>query len=596
MRRRAPVRLVLAGTAVAVTVLAAGLAIIPSAQAAADGCQVQYQVTNDWGSGATATVVIANTGATAIDGWTLAWSFPGGQTVSDMWNATKTQSGAAATATNVAYNATIPAGGGSVSFGFNVTYTGSNPAPTAFTLNGMACAQPGTAPSGSTSPSNGTSPSAGASPSAGQSPSGPGTPSGNLALRRPVTASSTEGASLAAANAVDGDRATRWSSLYADPQWLQVDLGAVYPVRQVILRWEAAYARSYRIETSNDGSVWTAVSSTTSGDGGDDTLAVDGSGRYLRMSGTARGTAWGYSLYELEVYAVPIQTPPGPDCGQAPADPAANSKARSLICYLRTHTYVSGQTDVADADKVQQLTGRYPAIVAFDFMEYTRGSIQTQQVIDWARQRKGIVAFQWHWYCPRGGNYAAPCDFVPDLSNPSSKLYQDIDLVVGELKKMGDAGVPVLFRPLHESNNNYMWWTKKGQDAYKQLWRLIYQRAQLAGAHNIVWVVNGMASGQGTALSSWYPGDGYADLVTSDYFQSSGDFATCKGIGSAKTTGVAETFSPLNPSTDPAWPYFVVWASRDWAGSGKDVAGLWRTAMANPRTISIDQLPDMAAW
>ncbi|MDG6106304.1 cellulose binding domain-containing protein [Dactylosporangium aurantiacum] len=584
MRRRALARLATAVAAVAVTVLAAGLALTPSARAAADGCQVRYEVTNDWGSGATATVVVTNTGSTVVNGWTLAWSFAAGQTITDIWNATKTQSGADATATNVGYNAAIPAAGGSVSFGFNVTYAGSNPAPAAFALNGVACSGPGPTPSGS------------ASASSSPSPSGPGTPSGNLALRRPVTASSTEGAGLSPANAVDGDRTTRWSSLYADPQWLQVDLGADYPVRQVILRWEAAYARSYQVQTSTDATTWTTVAGTTSGDGGDDVLTVDGRGRYVRISGTARGTAWGYSLFELEVYAVPVPAPPGPDCGQPPADPDAGSKARNLICYLRTHTYVSGQTDLPDADKVRQLTGRYPAIVAFDFMEYTRGSVQTQQVIDWARQRKGIVAFQWHWYCPRGGDYAAPCDFVPDLSNPSSKLYQDIDLVVGELKKMGDAGVPVLFRPLHESNNNYMWWTRKGQDAYKQLWRLIYQRARLAGAHNIVWVFNGMASGQGTALSSWYPGDGYADLVTSDYFQSAGDLTTCKAVGSGKTTGVAETFSPLNPSTDPAWPYFVVWASRDWNGSGKDVAGLWRTAMANPRTISIDQLPDMTAW
>ncbi|WP_271189002.1 cellulose binding domain-containing protein [Dactylosporangium matsuzakiense] len=589
MRCRAPVRGVLAGAAVA-AVLAAALVTIPSAHAATGSCQVQYQVTNDWGAGATVNVVVTNTGPTAVSGWTLAWTFPGSQTITDMWNATKTQSGAAATATNVSYNPVIAANGGSVTFGFNVTYTGSDPAPTGFELNGSACGGPGPIPPSSPGPTSG--PSQPGSPS----PSGPGAPPGNLALRRPVTASSAEGTGLAAANAVDGDRGTRWSSSYTDPQWIQVDLGAVRPVRQVILRWEAAYARSYEVQTSADGTTWTTLAGTAAGDGGDDVLTVDGSGRYVRMSGTTRGTAWGYSLYELEVYAVPVAVPPGPDCGQVPADPSANTKARNLICYLRTHAYVSGQTDVADADKVQQLTGRYPAIVAFDFMEYTRGSIQTQQVIDWARQRKGIVAFQWHWYCPHGGNYSAPCDFTPDLSNPSSKLYQDIDLVVGELKKIGDAGVPVLFRPLHESNNNYMWWTKRGQAAYQQLWRLIYQRAQLAGAHNIVWVFNGMASGQGTALSSWYPGDGYVDLVTSDYFQSGGDFSTCKAIGSAKTVGVAETFSPLNPSTDPAWPYYVVWASRDWPGSGKDVAGLWKTAMADPRTIAVSQLPDMNAW
>ncbi|MEV4491761.1 cellulose binding domain-containing protein [Micromonospora coxensis] len=586
MRHRVRPRAVLAGATAAVTVLAAALVTMPSAQAAAPVCDVGYQITNDWGSGATTTVTVTNLSGAAVNGWTLAWTFPGDQTIGDIWNATKTQSGSAATAGNVSWNAGIPAGG-SVSFGFNLSYRGSNPTPTAFTLNGTACGD--TPPTGT--PTSTPSPTGTPTPGPTGNP-----PAGNLALGRPVTASSTE-SPHSAGLAVDGNGGTRWSSLYADPQSIQVDLGATYPIALVRLRWEAAYGRAYQIQVSTDGVTWTSVHSTTTGDGGTDDIApTSATGRYVRMSGTARGTTWGYSLYEFEVYAVRPPTPPGPDCGQSPADPNANSKVRHLICYLRTHSYVSGQTDLPDADKVQQLTGRYPAMVAFDFMEYTRGTIQTQQVIDWARTRKGIVAFQWHWYCPRGGNYSAPCDFVPDLSNPSSKLYQDIDLVVREIRKMGDAGVPVLFRPLHEANNNYMWWAKKGQDAYQQLWRLIYQRAQLAGAHNIVWVFNGMASGQGTSLASWYPGDGYVDLVTSDYFQSWSDFATTKAVSSAKTTGVAETFSPLNPATDAPWPYFVVWASRDWAGSGRDVAGLWRTAMADPRTISIDQLPDMTAW
>ncbi|RKN42800.1 glycosyl hydrolase [Micromonospora endolithica] len=581
-------RAVLAGTAAAVTALAAALVATTGAQAAAAACQVKYTVVNDWGSGASVDVVITNGGSTAVNGWTLGWTFPGSQTVGDIWNATRTQSGATVAATNVSWNAGIPAAGGTVTFGFNVAYSNGNPAPTTFTLNGAVC--------GDTTPTPTTPAPTTPAPTPTNTPTpDPTAPAGNLALNRPVTASSTESPN-AAGQAVDGNRNTRWSSLYADPQWIQVDLGATYPINQVTLRWEAAYARAYQLQTSTDGTTWTTVHSATGGDGGTDAVTVTGTGRYVRMAGTARGTSWGYSLWEFEVYAVAPPPPSGPDCGQEPADPEANSKVRHLLCYLKTHSFVSGQTDLPDADRVQQLTGRYPAMVAFDFMEYTRGTVQTQQVIDWARTRKGIVAFQWHWYCPRGGNYAAPCDFVPDLTNPSSKLYQDIDLVIREIKKMGDAGVPVLFRPLHEANNNYMWWAKKGQGAYQQLWRLIYQRAQLAGAHNIVWVFNGMASGQGTSLASWYPGDAYVDMVTSDYFQSASDLAICRSVGTNKTTGVAETFSPLNPATDPAWPYFVVWASRDWNGSGRDVAGMWRTAMADPRTISIDQLPDMSAW
>ncbi|MCX7682345.1 MAG: cellulose-binding domain-containing protein [Anaerolineae bacterium] len=107
--------------------------------AAASGCAVTYAIQNDWGTGATVNVTIRNNGTTAINGWTLAWTFPGNQQITNMWNATYTQSGASVTARNVDYNATIPANGGTVGFGFNLTYSGINARPTSFALNGTAC-------------------------------------------------------------------------------------------------------------------------------------------------------------------------------------------------------------------------------------------------------------------------------------------------------------------------------------------------------------------------------------------------------------------------------------------------------------------------
>lgn len=423
-------------------------------------------------------------------------------------------------------------------------------------------------------------------------------PNVNLAQNRPVTASSTESTSLSANLAVDANATTRWSSLYSDPQWIQVDLGSVQTIRRVVLRWEAAYGKSFQIQSSNDAVTWTSLYSTTTGAGGVNDVNVNGSGRYLRMYGTVRGTQYGYSLYEFEAYSVTGPTPTPTtvsSCNQSPADPQADARTRFLLCYLKTHTYISGQTDVADAVYVQNLTGRYPAIVAFDFYRYTDGDTsETQKAIDWAKTKKGIVAFQWHWKCPHGGEYYTDCgDFLPDLNNPNSKLYKDVDLVVRELKKMGDAGVPVLFRPLHEANNNYMWWTKRGSSAYIQLWRFIYQRAQAAGTHNLIWVFNGMASGQTTPMSQWYPGNDVVDVVSSDYFQSSSDYNTLKAIGNGnKVLAIAETMNQLNPANSAPWNFSVVWASRDWNGNSIND---WKTAMANSLTISIDQLPEINA-
>ncbi|WP_327406925.1 discoidin domain-containing protein [Streptomyces sp. NBC_01288] len=123
-----------------------------------------------------------------------------------------------------------------------------------------------------------------------------------LSQGRTATSSSDENAGTVAANAVDGNTATRWSSGATDTQWLQVDLGSTATITQVVLNWETAYGSDYKIQTSADGNTWTDVKSVTGGDGGTDTLDVSGQGRYVRMYGVHRATQYGYSLWEFQVF------------------------------------------------------------------------------------------------------------------------------------------------------------------------------------------------------------------------------------------------------------------------------------------------------
>ncbi|TDC54874.1 serine/threonine protein kinase [Micromonospora sp. KC207] len=124
----------------------------------------------------------------------------------------------------------------------------------------------------------------------------------NLALGRPATASSMEDARWAAANAVDGDHMSRWGSQFSDPQWLTVDLGAQWRIKEVVLRWELAHATEYRVDVSPDGRRWTTLHRTSSGRGGVERItADDATGRYVRMYGTRRVGGYGFSLYEIEV-------------------------------------------------------------------------------------------------------------------------------------------------------------------------------------------------------------------------------------------------------------------------------------------------------
>ncbi len=121
---------------------------------------------------------------------------------------------------------------------------------------------------------------------------------------KPASASTVENGGTPAYAANDGNTTTRWSSAASDPQWLAIDLGNTATISQVVLRWEVAYARSFQVQTSPDNVTWTSIYSTTTGTGGVQTLNVTGSGRYVRVYGTARGTPYGYSLYEFQIFGV----------------------------------------------------------------------------------------------------------------------------------------------------------------------------------------------------------------------------------------------------------------------------------------------------
>ena len=145
---------------IATATMAGGLITTADAYAAA-GCRVNYAVTAQWPGGFTANVEVTNLGD-PLNGWSLVWTFTSGQRITQIWNATHTQPADIVTATNVSYNAVI-ATNGTVSFGFNGSWSDNNPVPASFALNGVTCTgstgPPSPTPSLSPSPSTSTSPS-----------------------------------------------------------------------------------------------------------------------------------------------------------------------------------------------------------------------------------------------------------------------------------------------------------------------------------------------------------------------------------------------------------------------------------------------------
>ena len=211
-----------------------------------------------------------------------------------------------------------------------------------------------------------------------------------------TAASSTENATFGPAAAVDGNLGTRWSSAFADPQWLRVDLGATATVDQVVLRWEAAYARSFQLQVSSgpDGP-WTTVYSTTTGGGGVQTLAVAGTGRYVRMLGTQRATPYGYSLWEFQVFGSGGGTTPPPTGDAFWGDTASIPAAQNVLT----------------VKILNRTNGRYPDSQVYWSFNGTVRSIAQQQYLDMPANSAGRMYFY--------------------LGSPTSAYYDFIEFTVG---------------------------------------------------------------------------------------------------------------------------------------------------------------------
>jgi hypothetical protein len=232
----------------------------------------------------------------------------------------------------------------------------------------------------------------------------------DAALNQPATASSTENASFPASAAVDGNTGTRWSSAFSDPQWLQVDLGSSQTICQVSLDWETAYATAFQIQTSPDGTTWTTIYSTTTGTGGTQTLPVSGTGRYIRMYGTARATPYGYSLWEFDVYttggvaASPTPTP-------TPTSTSPTGTGEPPASFWGNTSAIPAATHVLEVAIVNQTNGQYPDSQVYWSFNGQEESIAQQPYIDMPANSAGRMYFY--------------------LGSPNSQYYDFIEFTVG---------------------------------------------------------------------------------------------------------------------------------------------------------------------
>lgn len=206
--------------------------------------------------------------------------------------------------------------------------------------------------------------------------------------------------------------------------------------------------------------------------------------------------------------------------------------------YVITGQQCDGGINGNEFKAIKNLTGDYPALLGLDMMDYTpsrtafgASSSAVEKAIEFAN-KGGIVTFCWHWNAPTeylnstannsdgwwGGFYTKSSKF--DIAkvmngqdvNGKKLIDRDIKEIAKQLKRLEKAGVPVIWRPLHEGSGGWFWWGAKGPDAYKKLWKYLYNElTNTYGCNNLIWVYNGQSA-------DWYPGDEYVDIVGEDIY------------------------------------------------------------------------------
>lgn len=195
--------------------------------------------------------------------------------------------------------------------------------------------------------------------------------------------------------------------------------------------------------------------------------------------------------------------------------------------------------------------------------------------------------------------HATTFDLAAALAHPEGPDYAllltDIDMVAGELRKLADRGIPVLWRPLHEAEGGWFWWGARGPKPFVQLWRILHDRlTRVDGLHNLVWVFTGAAN------PDWYPGDDVVDIVGIDEYPADvrdtlsatwDDIQACfdgrKLVALSEFGGVPDLAGARRLGV--TWAYFVSW-DKDLGPRKMDPAALKRI-YSDPQVIHLDGLP-----
>lgn len=322
------------------------------------------------------------------------------------------------------------------------------------------------------------------------------------------------------------------------------------------------------------------------------------------------------------------------------ANPNADENTKRLykfLCeiygnYTLTGQYADRSRESDEFREIKLATGDYPAVLGLDMMDYSITNKQNgaqgkaiEYALDWYHNMGGIVQFCWHWnsdvsYVKNDSESHWWNSFYSSHTNLDldkimngedeegyNRLMEDIDNISDELKRLRDEGVPILWRPLHETSGGWFWWGDCEPESFIKLWQIMFDK--MTYEHeltNIIWMWNGQNK-------DWYPGDDYVDIVSWDvyageheYGSQSGTFAKCaECYGETKLIALSENGCIPDPDLmyrdNARWLLWGVWngeyAVDDFGLNSKYTEKyMVEKAYSSEYTLTLSELPNLKKY
>lgn len=293
---------------------------------------------------------------------------------------------------------------------------------------------------------------------------------------------------------------------------------------------------------------------------------------------------------------------------QRPVTPDPSDEACALLAYLydvQGNLVLAGQHGAQETVYVHECTGRYPALLGQDLIHESRNSQVIDNAIRWWKAG-GIPTLMWHWGAPGKGpgyeNSKKEIDIERCFQEGTPEynaLWDDFKRIADHLTVLRDAGVPVLWRPMHECDGNWFWYGKGTGEQFCRVWRLMFDYfAKERHLNNLIWVL----CHSGEPKAEFNPGEGYYDIAGADSYNTERIREEMyRKVRAIHGEGIPVPYHECGTIPDPDlcaaagvdWSWWMLWSGEHAKAHDRDEL---RRLYAHDKVVTLDELPDIMSF